>query len=43
MAQRLRNAPVEIPRDIVRPVENPINPTGTIAILRGNLALKAPS
>ncbi|HYV08070.1 MAG TPA: dihydroxy-acid dehydratase [Thermoplasmata archaeon] len=38
MAQRLRNAPAEIPGDIVRPVADPISPTGTIAVLRGNLA-----
>jgi len=38
MAERLRSAPVEIPGDIVRPLEDPISPTGTIAILRGNLA-----
>jgi len=38
IAQRLRNAPAEIPGDIVRPVVDPISPTGTIAVLRGNLA-----
>ncbi|HEX9341877.1 MAG TPA: dihydroxy-acid dehydratase [Thermoplasmata archaeon] len=38
MAQRLRSAPMEIPGDIVRPIVDPISSTGTIAILRGNLA-----
>lgn len=38
LAGRLRDVPVRVPGDIVRPVEAPISPTGTLAILRGNLA-----
>src|SRR3990172_6612581 len=35
---RLARASVDVPNEVVRPVEKPINPAGTIAILRGNLA-----
>src|SRR3990170_3980751 len=38
MAENLRDTSTRIPGDIVRPVDDPISPTGTIAILRGNLA-----
>src|SRR5712692_3155206 len=38
MAARLRDVSDEGPRDVVRPVESPIRPAGTIAVLRGNLA-----
>ncbi|MEK6987807.1 MAG: dihydroxy-acid dehydratase [Candidatus Thermoplasmatota archaeon] len=38
VAERLRDITTHIPGDIVRPVEKPISPTGTIAILKGNLA-----
>jgi len=38
LAQRLRDAPTEIPGDIVRPIRDPISPSGTLAILKGNLA-----
>ncbi len=38
LAQRLRDAPTEIPGDIVRPIRDPISPSGTLAILNGNLA-----
>ncbi len=38
LAGRLRDVPTRVPGDIVRPVEAPISPTGTLAILRGNLA-----
>lgn len=38
LADRLRNAPPHDSEDVVRPVEQPLNPTGTIAVLRGNLA-----
>ncbi len=36
--QILRNVPTEIPEDIVRPLTDPLSPTGTVAILHGNLA-----
>lgn len=36
--ERLAHARVDVPNEVVRPVEKPINPAGTIAILRGNLA-----
>lgn len=35
---RLREAPSSIPQRILRPWDDPISPTGTLAILRGNLA-----
>jgi dihydroxy-acid dehydratase len=38
IARRLRDAPRSIPRDLVRPLEDPISPTGGLAVLRGNLA-----
>lgn len=38
LAERLRDVPTTIPGDIVRPMSNPISLSGTIAILRGNLA-----
>ncbi len=38
LAERLRDVPTQIPGDILRAVEMPISPTGTLAILRGNLA-----
>ncbi len=38
LAERLRDAPTRIPGDIVRPFDAPISLTGTLAILRGNLA-----
>ncbi len=38
IAERLRDVPSQIPGDIVRPIDTPLSPTGTIAILRGNLA-----
>ncbi len=38
LAERLRDTPTQIPGDIVRTVEAPISPAGTLCILRGNLA-----
>ncbi len=38
IAERLRGTPTQVPRDILRSVDAPISPTGTLAILRGNLA-----
>ncbi len=38
IAARLRDAPTAVPGDIVRPVDAPISPHGTLAILKGNLA-----
>ena len=38
IAERLRETPTQIVGDIVRPIRSPISPTGTLAILRGNLA-----
>ena len=38
LAERLRNTPTHIPGDIVRPLDAPISPTGTLAVLHGNLA-----
>ncbi len=38
LADRLRDVSREIPGDIVRPIRDPISPTGTLAILKGNLA-----
>jgi dihydroxy-acid dehydratase len=38
MAVRLRNVPDVSSQDVVRTVESPISPAGTIAVLRGNLA-----
>ncbi len=35
---RLRTVSTEPPGDVVRPLKDPLDPTGTIAILRGNLA-----
>ncbi len=36
--QRLRDVPTRPPDDLVHPLSDPISPTGTLAILRGNLA-----
>ncbi len=38
IGEKLRNVPTEIPEDIVRPLADPLSLTGTVAILRGNLA-----
>jgi len=38
MAERLREVPTTVPGDILRPIHDPISPSGTIAVLRGNLA-----
>jgi dihydroxy-acid dehydratase len=38
LAKRLREVPTTVHGDIVRPVGAPINPSGTISVLRGNLA-----
>ena len=38
MANGLQDVPIKVPGDIVRGIARPISPTGTIAILRGNLA-----
>ncbi|HYS99328.1 MAG TPA: dihydroxy-acid dehydratase [Thermoplasmata archaeon] len=38
MAESLRRVSTKIPGDIVRPLDDPISPTGTLAILRGNVA-----
>jgi dihydroxy-acid dehydratase len=38
LRQRLKDTPRRIPGEIVRSVRRPINPTGTLAVLRGNLA-----
>ena len=38
LAERLRSVSVHVPGDILRSLDDPISPTGTLAILRGNLA-----
>lgn len=38
MAERLRDVPTRVPGDILRPIHDPLSPSGTIAVLRGNLA-----
>jgi dihydroxy-acid dehydratase len=38
LTKRLRDVPKVIPGDIVSPVETPVGPGGTVAVLRGNLA-----
>jgi len=38
IADRLRNVPAQIPGEVVRPISNPISASGTVAVLRGNLA-----
>lgn len=38
IAERLRDVPTQVPGDILRPVDAPISPRGTLAILHGNLA-----
>ncbi len=38
LAERLRAVPTSVPGDILRSVKAPISPTGTLAILHGNLA-----
>jgi len=38
LAHRLREVPAQTPGDIVRSVDRPISSTGTLAVLRGNLA-----
>ncbi|HLE53799.1 MAG TPA: dihydroxy-acid dehydratase [Thermoplasmata archaeon] len=38
LAQRLQDVSAQVPGDIVRSVDHPISPTGTLAILKGNLA-----
>ena len=38
IAERLREVPTRIPGVIVRPLDAPIRRTGTLAVLRGNLA-----
>jgi dihydroxy-acid dehydratase len=38
LGERLRDVPIQVPGDIVRPIDHPISPTGTLAILRGSLA-----
>ncbi|OGS45260.1 MAG: dihydroxy-acid dehydratase [Euryarchaeota archaeon RBG_16_67_27] len=38
LEENLRETPTRIPGDIVAPVDRPITPTGTLAILKGNLA-----
>ncbi len=38
LAERLRAVATKIPGDILRPIDDPIAPRGTLAILRGNLA-----
>ncbi len=38
ISERLRDTPSQIPGDLLYPLERPISPKGTIAILHGNLA-----
>ncbi len=38
IAERLRGTPTAVPGDILRPLDAPLGPTGTLAILHGNLA-----
>lgn len=38
LAERTRAAPAQPPGDIVRPIDAPISPTGTLSVLHGNLA-----
>ena len=40
--ERVKNARV-LDAEIIRPMNNPYSPTGGLAILKGNLAPKAPS